>query len=478
MRKTASLFLATAVLSAAPALAQTQPTTTSSAPPATTRADPRAGTYAVVDAVVGKVQVKLTKDGAWQNAVVGMELNEGAEIRTGLRSSIRCVIPPDQTFTLDRLGTIALTEAIKEGNLVKTDLTLKYGRAQYRIEKAGLDHDASLSSPSATLAVRGTTVELEDSPPFAPRARSYTGRAAFNANNKQSIVGSKGGTTATMDAGQQSAANTALLSGVIDPTYSAAQSKSDSRLIANQTSLGATARFDREVGIPVIENGPGPTYLESDLLPKLPGTLDFVIRWTGNGDVNLEVGVDKGNPAAILNKTEFHFSEFLYPGYGLNVSPSGGRTDFDDRGGPNGGQEIVYWKGAYPTGVYGLAIVQQSGEPTNVTVNAFLNGKKLLLFDFIATADTVNPVGPGSTTFTYKMKTGDINAPLVFIPLTADNFLYGTADNNNGAAADLESKALATEKQLQASAQKVSKSLKNKEKKAAKPLTGKARSKP
>src|SRR5438045_9342050 len=86
---------------------------------------------ATITAIEGIVQVRQNEDAPWQKAVVGMKLSEGAEFRTGPHSAVRFEIPPDQTVTLDRLGTVKLIEAIQKQDTVKTDLGMKYGRARY-----------------------------------------------------------------------------------------------------------------------------------------------------------------------------------------------------------------------------------------------------------------------------------------------------------------------------------------------------------
>src|SRR5439155_24019052 len=82
---------------------------------------------ATITAIEGIVQVRQGEDAAWQKATVGLKLGEGAEFRTGPRSAVRFEIPPDQTITLDRLGTVKLIEAIQKNQGVKTDLGMKYG---------------------------------------------------------------------------------------------------------------------------------------------------------------------------------------------------------------------------------------------------------------------------------------------------------------------------------------------------------------
>src|SRR6266545_1727827 len=135
-------------------LAQTQPATTQQSLKAT------------ITGVEGLVQVRETEDREWAKAQVGMTVGELAEFRTGPKSAVRFTIPPDQTITLDRLGTVKLLTAINDGGKLKTNLGMKYGRTRFDIEAAGREHDATISSPSSTLAVRGTKVSLYDQRPF------------------------------------------------------------------------------------------------------------------------------------------------------------------------------------------------------------------------------------------------------------------------------------------------------------------------
>src|SRR6202035_5885730 len=90
--------------------AQPQP---ASAPAAATPAN---GALAVVIAdVSGNVQVRPEPTAAWKKAEKGMAVTQSAQFRTGPRSAVTCVIPPDQTFTLDRLGIASVAQAIKSG---------------------------------------------------------------------------------------------------------------------------------------------------------------------------------------------------------------------------------------------------------------------------------------------------------------------------------------------------------------------------
>src|SRR5437016_3996364 len=127
-----------------PQALRAEPTTSISA---TTQSGPIGIT---VTGVQGNVQVRDSSEQPWRRAVGGA-VTEGAEFRTGPRSAVRVLIPPDQTITLDRLGVVKLMQAMKDGNVVKTKVGMPYGRTRYDIEEAGIEHQSELVSPSSTL---------------------------------------------------------------------------------------------------------------------------------------------------------------------------------------------------------------------------------------------------------------------------------------------------------------------------------------
>jgi hypothetical protein len=361
-----------------------------------------------VVAVNGLVQVRAADEQPWLVASTNMILPEGAELRTGPHSSVTCFIPPDQTFTLDRLGTVRVADAFRNGNMVKTDLLMKYGRTHYDIQSAGLEHEASITSPSSTLAVRGTTVSLYDQPPFVPLAISYTGRAQFTYNHSTVSVGTKHGTLAKALAGTDGAAQTGVTDTVVDPRYAASLTATDSALLAAEVSRGAVISYNPIVGIPIVSGG-RPEY-DSELPQSLPGTLDLVLRWTGNADLALEVGVDIGNPLVVF-LSQFTKNEFLYPGNGEQNSPSGGHIPYDDIGGPTGGQEIAYWLGSHPSGLYGIGAQFISGVPTSYTFNIYEYGQPVNMFYFDSAGNFVK-----STQMTSTLGPGEFGSAIAAIP--------------------------------------------------------------
>jgi len=111
------------------------------------------------------------------------------------------------------------------------------------------------------------------------------------------------------------------------------------KLIASEVARGGVVSFDPIANIRVITGGV-PISNDTTLAQSLPGKLDFVARWFGPADVNLSVFTQLINPTdALLGGKTFTPDEFLYPGYGLNHSKSGGEIAFDHRGGPKGGTE-------------------------------------------------------------------------------------------------------------------------------------------
>src|SRR5581483_5439605 len=132
-----------------------------------------------------------------------------------------------------------------------------------------------------------------------------------------------------------------------------------------------------------------------------PGDLNFVVRWSGNTNID--------TVALVLGESQ---SEFLFPREGINTTPFGGRIPFDHRGGPNGGFEIAFWPAGFQLGNYVIEAVNNGSVPANVRINAFINnhdGKGLVpqplitnpnLFPFTTTNEFDATMVPGDSTAT------------------------------------------------------------------------------
>jgi hypothetical protein len=346
--------------------------------PATTTAPAEEGAPVVtVTAVEGKARARTGPTADWQLVTEGMKLPVGAEITTGPRARVTCSIPPGEEFVVDRMSTVTVLEAERRGNRQRTRLIMDYGRTAARVQAAGIEHDMVIRTPATTASVRGTEYTVYDQPPFAPELRTYTGLVDYRFAKRQLLVG-KGGTSR----GGRASAETALIESVVDPAAERARTNADAALIANETSRGAVVNYNPTIQLNEIRGGAGPQ-TDADLLNSLPGKLNFVIRWRQNVDVDIFVTVQPGDQLQTILNGTFNPQTFLYPGFGQQTSPTGGRIPYNHRGGANGGQEICFWPESFPTAVYGFsAINNSSASPVDVRFNAYLDGEKISLYSF------------------------------------------------------------------------------------------------
>jgi hypothetical protein len=356
-------LLLAAALFAAPLSTNVFAFQTTSSAPAAAEGDHMTVT---VSAVEGKVQYRTAEDQAWKTCTIGLELGEGAEFRTGMRSAVQFTLPPNQTITLDRLGTIKVLQAIKQNQAYKTDVGMKYGRTRYEVQAAGIEHESTVRTPNSTLAVRGTGVNVTDERPFPPQAFRYDGIAEFTAGNHRQIIGRSGGNVKVV--GGQPAAETALDESVVDPSIHFARTPNEVPLVNNLISRGSVFSFENDRGIPIVHGGL-PPQTDQELLKLLPGVLDFVLRWDGPANLDLSVGVLVGK------------GEALYPAIGANTSRSGGVIPFDHRGGPNGGIELAYWASSFPKALYPVGVTNVSGATVNYRIDVFQNGVRVPILD-------------------------------------------------------------------------------------------------
>jgi hypothetical protein len=322
---------------------------------------------AKVTGVEGLVQVRESEDKPWQPCKVGMEVGEGAEFRTGLRSAVRFVIPPDQTITVDRLTTVKVLQAVRDSKGVTTDIGMPGGRMRYDIEKGDVEHRSTVHAPDSTLAIRGTQVSLYDQPPFAPEAVSLTGRAQFSTPKSTTAFGGKNAGK-TRVAGDKTATELSLSQSFVDPSNPQARTAAEAPLVANLISRGATLTIDDNKTIPIVTGGFPPS--AQQVINLLPGRLNFVVTWSGNTNIDLIVGSQEGNNGK---------GEILYPATGLNATPDGGRIPFDHRGGPHGGIEIAFWPGVFPVGIFPVIINNNGNTATDVTLQSFVDRRPQLI---------------------------------------------------------------------------------------------------
>lgn len=361
----------------------------------TTSTAPASGAMSVqITGVEGMVQVRESGDAPWKAAKVGMVVGEGAEFRTGPRSAVRCLIPPDQTITLDRLGVIKLMQALQEKNVIKTKVGMPYGRTRYDIEEAGVEHQSELVTPSSTLAVRGTVVSVYDQPPFAPSAVSLTGRAEYRTAKRQIAFGGKGQGKTQVSSETDSAAAGSLLRSFVDPTSNYGRPKEEQQLINQLQAKGDLVLNNGRLALAF-----GGAVSDAQLLDFISGQgrFNITMRWFGPGDFDLFVltpdpttnlpAYTLGNPsyAGSVFKDIGLFGDTNTPPVTAARTPDGGQIKFDQIAFGGGGIELASWNTPVPQVGYTVAVVYYDHRDKDkkyplrqrFQVDAFLDGKRV-----------------------------------------------------------------------------------------------------
>jgi len=395
---------------------------------------------AVVTAVEGdNAEVRVNPTAEWAKCEVGMIVRQGAEFRTGPKSSVQFIIQPDQTITLDSNGSISVLDASAQGNKVTTDVGLEHGRVRYdlarpgagagpetapalrevRIEEAGLEHDALVRSPHAALALRGTEVSLFEQEGFDPEAMSLTGRALY-LNTLGQTVAFGARRPALIRGRQTSAVQQALIHSSPPQSLYLSRTDFETREIAIVIQNGGFVVGNVLVGnlslsdFPTLPNGN----------PRLPGALDFVLQWSGSpqvplNDLNLAVFSPlhtASNPDFVSNPPFIYSlnpnsptSKAIIAASYPSVSRSGGRITQNSVG-PDG-LEIAYWPKGFPIGNYRAFVfdlVDAKPPPTTVTnpvtysIDVYLNGQHIysntgLTIGFLQTSGGIQFAIPPAT---------------------------------------------------------------------------------
>ena len=111
---------------------------------------------ALIMEVNGVAQWRADEEGAWRDAKVNDVLRPGAEIRTGLRSSVALRVGRNSTVLVDRSTRLSLPVIVRDGETLRTRTGLLRGRADFKVDVIGLTNDYEVLTPTTTLTVRGT----------------------------------------------------------------------------------------------------------------------------------------------------------------------------------------------------------------------------------------------------------------------------------------------------------------------------------
>jgi hypothetical protein len=379
--------------------AQTEPTSS----PATQLSLPAGPLKVRISAIQGLVQHRAAADQKWQKSQVGVELNEGAELRTGPRSAVQFVIGNDQTVTLDRLGTLQILRANLENGKVFSDLGMKYGRTRYDIESAAREHDAKVRTPSSVLAVRGTQFSAYDQPPFAPESVSLDGRVLFKDAKKLVAFGGRGQGKTRINANASSSAQQARSDATINPFGEfSAQTGTDLARLAGVSSYAAYGQTGQL--IERIRRGE----ISGTFFFALPvqEELHFDLSWIGvpNSDVDLTIVSPKNEILSGLSGQQtsvasggFHQGDNVadFPVLGPTGEPVPGKENL------RVGNESALWPISYPPGTYTikLDLDPRTGKTADYTINASRNNPQKDIFVNILSQQGTLTAGMPSATF-------------------------------------------------------------------------------
>jgi hypothetical protein len=312
---------------------------------------------ATVREVVGLAQARKSENDPWQAVKVGQVFDEGAEFRTGIRSRVVFQVPPDQTIILDRLGVVKLLIAKRAANEVRTSLGMPYGRTEYQVEEAGLQHNADIAAPGATLAVRGTKdMVLFDQGPFTPVAFARQPVRLRNANRKTIAFG-RAGSRAHVGADKNSPGEQSLVEARVDPAGAfAGRTQAENAVLSYLSRVAPDLDFSQFRLLSLITD---PNFKGSGavVLP-IPGQLQFTLLWSTSffSDLDLKVTSPLGEVVSAANpkvKSSGHH-------FGDEVSSKGQ------------GQEVVVWENGYPQGKYTITVSEKPGAKGGSSATVFV----------------------------------------------------------------------------------------------------------
>ena len=110
--------------------------------------------------------VKATKEGEkaprpkWEKLKINAVLEPGVVVRTGRKSQVTLRIGANATMLIDRQTRVRIPEIVQKGKVLRTRVSMAFGKADVKVDRIGLDNDFEVATPTATLAVRGTVFRI------------------------------------------------------------------------------------------------------------------------------------------------------------------------------------------------------------------------------------------------------------------------------------------------------------------------------
>jgi hypothetical protein len=328
-----------------------------------------------VVAVDGFVNIRRDESAKWEKAAAGMVFGEGTEVKTGPHSAVQLKVDPNQTVTLDRLGSCKIARAMFEGGKVTTDVVMPYGRVRYDVEAAGVEHDCKVHTPSSTLAIRGTQTIVYDQPPFAAEHRSLIGRVRSEfAKHGRNSVGFGGADDASVTDADNSPTDHAMDNTILDPGTNNGRTPEEVALIAQLQSQNGIDYTNITPPRPLLDGqheggGEGGGGGGHHPPPRnfVTGDLLFTATWMGTADIDLFVGAGNRTIAQKNLGSTRTSTAVVFDITGSGAAPSVGHVVGPDSMGNANEQtntETIRIGSRIPVGTYNIGAFFQS-DPTH-----------------------------------------------------------------------------------------------------------------
>jgi hypothetical protein len=154
---------------------------------------------AFIDQLTGTVEIKQPKDTAFKTAYKGDKLSKDTIISTSFKSYAIIKIG-DTTISVRPLTTLSLAEIQKIEETETLNVSLQTGRIRVDVKPAaGTKALTTVSSPSSTASVRGTSFEFDTNNLYVKE-----GTVSFSGTNGQNVLVGAGGTSQVNQTGQVS----------------------------------------------------------------------------------------------------------------------------------------------------------------------------------------------------------------------------------------------------------------------------------
>lgn len=96
----------------------------------------------------------------WQTVEAGEVLPIGAELRTSVGSEVLLAAGPNVDLTVGPLSRFVVGRLERDGEAIRTRVAVPMGNVDYEVKDVGFENDLAITTPSGTMAVKGTEGNL------------------------------------------------------------------------------------------------------------------------------------------------------------------------------------------------------------------------------------------------------------------------------------------------------------------------------